>query len=116
MEMNESLVIGFLVIVILILIFSKITVSTGSSNSIEGDDYNGSDFSQKPTATRKGSRSGSGLPNSEPTGIIAGQPTEVPENSLGGIEEDDYMSDELKKQIKDMEDRFYYDNCRMEKA
>jgi hypothetical protein len=90
MEFNESLVISFLVLVIIILIFSKITI--GSEN--DESQYLDKKLSQLEEKLKV-------------TNIPTQQSQQTSDNSL--------LPDEFKKQLEEMENRFYYDNCRYNK-
>lgn len=86
MEINETLVITFLVVVILILIFSKITVGTSNDESsvIENKlkEMEHKLIAVKPVNTTKFDPKGSEL-----------------------------LSPEFKKQLDEIENKFYYNNC-----
>ena len=86
MEINETLVITFLVVVILILIFSKITVGTSNDESriIENK-----------------------LKEME-TKLVAAKTVNTPKFDPKGSE---LLSPEFKKQLDEIENKFYYNNC-----
>ena len=86
MEINETLVISFLVVVILILIFSKITV--GSSN----DESSVIENKLKEMENK----------------LIASKPVNTPKFDAKGSE---LLSPEFKKQLDEIENKFYYNNC-----
>ena len=100
MELNESIILGFLVIVILILIFSKISIGTTTDESalIAKELKKIEDklmTSKKPTT-------------SIPTNSVSNTTT-----STGfDLNKSELLSPEFKKQYDDLQNRFYYDNCR----
>lgn len=89
------LVISFLVAIILLLLFSKITIQYNTPERL------------MPTITPINKNNS----NPKPTEIIASQPTEFNPNPFENLRKDEYMPEELKQQIKDLEDRFYYNDC-----
>jgi hypothetical protein len=86
MEINETLVITFLVVVILILIFSKITIGTGDESS---------DIENK-------------LTQMENKLAVASKNVNSPKFDPKGSE---LLSPEFKKQLDEIENKFYYNNC-----
>lgn len=111
MEENQNLVIGFLVVVILILLFSKISIQYHGT----GNPSNSSSFMPTPTQVKlppipiKKQSSNNDL---DVNGVTAGQPTEEPANPLSGLNiDDEYMPEELRKQVQDLENRFYTHDC-----
>jgi len=103
MELNQKIIIGFLVIVILILIFSKISIGfSGDQTNLINDQLqqlqNKIENAGKlnPTNTTSGSSGSYG-----PSGFD-------PKNS--GL-----LSNDFKKQLDEIENKFYYDNCRNKK-
>jgi hypothetical protein len=97
MEFNETLVISFLVLVIIILIFSKITIGSDGDESKYLDNKL-SQIEEKLKDKIQGNK-----PTKQP-----GQKIDDADNNL--------LSDEFKKQLQEMENRFYYDNCRYNKS
>jgi hypothetical protein len=97
MELTNTLVISFLVAIILLLLFSKITIQ-----------YNTPEQS-RPTQIVNQKQKNNSTP--KPTEIIASQPTEFNPNPFENLKPDEYMPEELKQQIKELEDRFYYNDC-----
>jgi len=95
MELTNMLVISFLVAIILLLLFSKITIQYNTPERLI------------PTITPINKNNS--IP--KPTEIIASQPTEFNPNPFENLRKDEYMPEELKQQIKDLEDRFYYNDC-----
>ncbi len=92
MELNEHIVISFLLVVIVILIFSKISISTGLS----GDSSDSSDSSiETPTPTKQQ------MPIMEPTITTPYDPMN-----------DSLLSDDFKKQLRDLDNQFYTNVCR----
>lgn len=89
------LVISFLVAIILLLLFSKITIQYNTPERLI------------PIITPINKNNS--IP--KPTEIIASQPTEFNPNPFENLRKDEYMPEELKQQIKDLEDRFYYNDC-----
>jgi hypothetical protein len=87
MEINETLVITFLVVVILILIFSKITIGTGGDES--------SVIENK-------------LTQMENKLAVASKNVNSPKFDPKGSE---LLSPEFKKQLDEIENKFYYNNC-----
>jgi hypothetical protein len=88
MELNESLIITFLLIVIVILIFSNITVSLGNSSDTNNqpDNKNRSGNIKKPVATER--------------------PKLYKVNN-------DLLSDDVKKQLNTLNNQFYFNDCRV---
>jgi len=95
MELTNTLVISFLVAIILLLLFSKITIQYNTPERLI------------PIITPINKNNS--IP--KPTEIIASQPTEFNPNPFENLRKDEYMPEELKQQIKDLEDRFYYNDC-----
>ena len=96
MELNQKIIIGFLVIVILILIFSKISVGfSGDQTNLINDQLqqlqNKIENVGKLNTTNTLGPSGFDLKNS-------------------GL-----LSNDFKKQLDEIENKFYYDNCRNKK-
>ncbi len=89
MEIKESVIIGFLLVIIIILIFSNISVTFGSSE----DDS-----------------SSSGKSGSSPTNKpIPSQPKPTkfdPQNS-------DLLSNDIKKQLKELDSMYYTNQCKV---
>jgi hypothetical protein len=100
MEVNTNILLGLLFVGILVLLFSKITVSVGSNNNTN----NNSTSYQRPII---------GNLNHPTTSKSRGRNITVGE-SQGLPKKDSYMSNSLKNQLNDMENRFYYNNCRWE--
>ncbi len=98
MELNQKIVIGFLVIVILILIFSKISVGfSGDQTNLIND--------QLQKLQNKIENVGK-LDSTNPTSTMPSGYD--PKNS--GL-----LSNDFKKQLDEIENKFYYDNCRNKK-
>ena len=96
MELNQKIIIGFLVIVILILIFSKISVGfSGDQTNIINDQLQ--QLQNKIENVGKLNTTNT----SGPSGFD-------PKNS--GL-----LSNDFKKQLDEIENKFYYDNCRNKK-
>jgi hypothetical protein len=88
MEIKESVVIGFLLVVIIILIFSNISVSFGASE----DDSNSNGTSGKTAM---------------PTNKITPGPTKFdPIKS-------DLLSNDIKKQLKELDAMYYSSTCKI---
>ena len=85
MEINETLVISFLVVVILILIFSKITIGSGDESTIIEDKL-------KQMENK----------------LIAARNVNTTKFDPRGSE---LLSPEFKKQLDEIESKFYYNNC-----
>jgi hypothetical protein len=87
MEISETVVISFLLIIIVILIFSNISVSFGTS-----DDNSSSEGTvTTPTTTNK---------------IVTPAPTKFnPQTS-------DLLSNDIKKQLKDLDTMYYTNTCK----
>ena len=102
MELNQKIVIGFLVIVILILIFSKISVGfSGDQTNLIND--------QLQQLQNKIENAGKLNPTSTTDTITSSMPSGFdPKNS--GL-----LSNDFKKQLDEIENKFYYDNCRNKK-
>jgi hypothetical protein len=97
MEFNETLVISFLVLVIIILIFSKITIGSDGDES----KYLDNKLSQIEEKLKEK--------------IQGNKPTKQPGQKIDEVD-NNLLSDEFKKQLQEMENRFYYDNCRYNKS
>jgi len=98
MELPETVIVVFLVVVILILIFSKITIGTTNDEStiIANELKRIEDRLTKGNTSAVSSKSSN--TNTTPT----------PFNARGS----DLVSPEFKKQLDEIQNRFYYDNCR----
>ena len=96
MEVNETLVVTFLVIVILILIFSKISIGTTTDETALIDQKIKAMENKIISSTAVGSGS---VTNTQPFD---------PRSS-------DLLSSDFKKQLDEIQDKFYYDNCRKSK-
>jgi len=99
MDQKESIILGFLVIVILVLIFSKITIgSTTDETTLIANEL-------KKIENK----------------MAAANPT-VPSNNTNisntqtstsfNLKNSELLSPEFKKQYDELQNRFYYDNCR----
>ncbi len=100
MELNESIILGFLIIVILILIFSKISIgSTTDESALIAEEL-------KRIEERL----------IKPTNAVTSIPTNSVSNTTTSTSFDlrnsELLSPEFKKQYDDLQNRFYYDNCR----
>jgi hypothetical protein len=84
MELNESLIITFLLIVIVVLIFSNITVSLG--NSSDNNNQN------QPSKTKKP--------------VVMNRPKLYNVNN-------DLISNDVKKQLNTLNNQFYFNDCRI---
>ncbi len=85
MELNESLIITFLLIVIVVLIFSNITVSLGDSSD-----------TVQPLNT-----------NTKPSVIKSKSPPKLYNVNAGLI------SNDVKKQLNTLNNQFYFNDCRI---
>jgi len=101
MEINTNIIIGGLFIVIMLLLFSKLTVSVGSTNP-----YNTPPILNTPVSTAFVTR------NEDGNVIKSGKPTF--QEVHGMPKPDKYMSNSLKSQIEELENKFYYNNCKLE--
>lgn len=98
MELNQKIVVGFLVIVILILIFSKISVGfSGDQTNLINDQLQ----QLQNKIENVGKLNPTNITSSIPSGFD-------PKNS--GL-----LSNDFKKQLDEIENKFYYDNCRNKK-
>jgi hypothetical protein len=102
MELNQKIVIAFLVIVILILIFSKISVGfSGDQTNLIND--------QLQKLQNKIENAGKLNTTDTTTSSMSSMPSGFdPKNS--GL-----LSNDFKKQLDEIENKFYYDNCRNKK-
>jgi hypothetical protein len=100
MEFNTNILVGLLFIAILILLFSKISVSVGNNANNTTNTVN------KPIQRPKR------VNNSLPTSTNSRNITLAEAQGLPN--KDDYMSNSLKNQLNNLENRFYYNNCRWE--
>lgn len=99
MEINTNIIIGLLFVVILVLLFSKVSVSMENNNtSNDISKYN------RPNIIRQ--------QNSNPSPVSSRNVTY--NETLGLPAKDNYMSNGLKQQLNNMENKFYYNNCRWE--
>ncbi len=89
MELNEHIVISFLLVVIVILIFSKISISTGSISDSTQE-------SSTPTPTQ-----------SVKINIQKGP------KSPFDPQDSELLSSDVKKQLNDLNNQFYTNICRM---
>lgn len=101
MDINTNLVIGLFFIAILILLLSKITVTVGNSAGNIPQNNNA------PAISNKNVVHPPKLRNRESRNITLSQAQGFPEKN-------DYMSNSLKNQINNLENKFYYNNCRWE--
>ncbi len=85
MEINETLTISFLIVVILILIFSKITIGSGEDSSVIENKLK---QMENKLIAAKSSNSTKFDPKSS-----------------------ELLSPEFKKQLDEIESKFYYNNC-----
>ncbi len=92
MELNETLIITFLVFVIIILIFSKISISLGNSSNYD-DTLN----LQSQQQSQK----------SQQYQNIISSPTYNNNNM------NDLLSNDVKKQLDALENQFYFNDCRI---
>jgi hypothetical protein len=95
MQVNETLVVTFLVIVILILIFSKISIGTTTDES--------SLIDQKIKEMENKLTSSNVMNTTKNT------------NTPFDARSSDLLSSEFKKQLDEIQNKFYYDNCRKNK-
>lgn len=102
MEINTNLIIGVLFVAILILLFSKITVSL-KNNGNNDNKYNNSNTYIRPMHQTNINSPVTQSSRNLTLAQVQGLPLK-----------DSYMSNSLKTQIDKMEDKFYYNNCRWE--
>jgi hypothetical protein len=93
MEVNTTIIVTILVIIIIILIFSKISIGMSNDESTVID--------QKIKA----------MENKITSGSSNNQNTKSPFNPRTN----DLLSTEFKKQLDEIQSKFYYDNCRVNK-
>lgn len=99
MEINTNIIIGLLFIVILVLLFSNISVS------LESDQINNTSEYERPVINNNYNH-----PVNNPSSGRS-----VTFNETRGLpKKDNYMSNNLRKQLNSMENKFYYNNCRWE--
>jgi hypothetical protein len=103
MEVNTNILIGLLFIAILILLFSKISVSVGSNINNTTNAVNNS--VQRPYITSRVTE--------HPQTISSARNLTLAE-AQGLPNKDNYMPNSLKQQLNNLENRFYYNNCRWE--
>jgi hypothetical protein len=84
MELNESLIITFLLIVIVVLIFSNISVSLGDSS--DSNNQNQPSNTKAPVATER--------------------------PKLYKVD-NDLLSNDVKKQLNTLNNQFYFNDCRI---
>lgn len=102
MEFNETIVISFLVVVIIILIFSKISVGSDSDES----EYINDQFNKLQAKL---------MPTKAPNEFKNDDDYSFSDNDSKFKDDEELLTEEFKKQLKEMENRFYYDNCRYNK-
>jgi hypothetical protein len=103
MEINSNILIGLLFVAILVLLFSKVSVSLESDNSNTIPQY------QRPVINRNGTKNTH--PINQP--LTSSRGVSLAE-SQGLPNKDAYMSNALRSQLNDLENKFYYNNCRWE--
>jgi len=104
MELNETLIISFLIVVIVILIFSKISIGT----DLDESEYIDAQLDKLQEKLR---------PTQSPQEASLSQSNDQTNTNDQDFERDDgLMTDEFRKQLEEMENRFYYDNCRYNKT
>jgi hypothetical protein len=96
MELNETLIITFLLVVIIILIFSKISISLGNL----GNDNNTVDLQSQQNQYQKQYQKQNQYQN------ITLAPT-YNDNM------NDLLSNDVKKQLDTLENQFYFNDCRI---
>jgi hypothetical protein len=90
MELNEHIVISFLLVVIVILIFSKISISTGLMSDSTSTEQSPSETPTQPAKIN--------IQQSKMSSSFE------PQNS-------DLLSDDFKKQLNDLNNQFYTNVC-----
>jgi hypothetical protein len=101
MEINTNIIIGGLFLLVMLLLFSKLSVSVGSTNP----------NNQLPILNTP--MTGAFVTRNEEGNVIAtGKPTF--QEVHGMPKPDGYMSNSLKSQIEELENKFYYNNCKLE--
>lgn len=100
MDQKESIILGFLIIVILVLIFSKITVgSTTDETALIANELKKIEDKIALAKPTMAANMGSNVSNTETSTSFNLQNSEL-------------LSPEFKKQYDELQNRFYYDNCR----
>lgn len=103
MEQKESIILGFLILVILVLIFSKITVgSTTDETALIANELKKIEdkiASTNPTISSNVASNSSSVSNTQTS-------------SSFDLHNSELLSPEFKKQYDELQNRFYYDNCR----
>ena len=100
MEINANVIISLLFVSILILLFSKISVSVGSN------DNTNTISPTRPVISKLNITNNHSISNSSRPLTLA-EANRLPPK-------DDYMSNSLRQQLNDLENKFYYNNCRWE--
>ena len=101
MQLNETIVIGFLVVVILVLIFSKISVKLNS------DDSNTNESNHKRTKRMNNSRNHNNSSRNDNNN------TQSPDDY--NLKTSGLLSNDFKKQLDEIENRFYTSSCTIKK-
>jgi hypothetical protein len=101
MELNESLIITFLLIVIVILIFSNITVSLGNTQTQV--QYDNTPIDMKDT--KNNMAVGNAYRNNPMP-----SPTSSSLKANRTMDNDDLLSNDVKKQLNSLHDQFYFNN------
>jgi hypothetical protein len=103
MEVNTNILIGLLFIAILILLFSKISISVGTN---ENNTNTINKQVQRPRIINRDTNHPQVRPTSSRNLTLA--------EAQGLPNKDEYMSNSLRQQLNNLENRFYYNNCRWE--
>lgn len=117
MEVSPNLIIGFMFLIILILLFAKINVSVS--------DQDGNPMSRQLISSNKRIfRDHTGKARMIYNNINNNMNNDMMNNNMmnnislaesqGLPDKNDYMSDSLRQQLNDLENKFYYNNCRFE--
>jgi uncharacterized membrane protein YhiD involved in acid resistance len=103
MELNETIVIGFLVVVILILIFSKISVKLNSDNNDSDSSKSKNDYNDKRTKRMNNNRNNANNDNNNT------------KSSDYDLKTSGLLSNDFKKQLDEIENKFYTSSCSINK-
>jgi hypothetical protein len=96
MELNETLIITFLLVVIIILIFSKISVSLGNL----GNDNNTVDLQSQQYQNQYQNKK-------------QYQKHNITQSPTYNDNMNDLLSNDVKKQLDTLENQFYFNDCRI---
>jgi len=119
MELNCNFVVLILLLVIIVLAISRVDISYHSGNNQNrGNNSNVSSLINSNRTLNGGNNGTTNIydrfANVNSNGTADVTANEKTQSLYGFPEKDDYMSVSLREQIVNLENKFYYDNCRFE--